>query len=97
MSHVASHRKTKKSKLNAKNYHCSYVYSVFKMVLWSHSKIYGSIIYIYIKKPENQHTVYIFLKNTHAYQKKKKEDGVGDKPSECQQQLFLGGGITCDF
>lgn len=51
--------------------------------------------YIFKKKTENQHTVYISLKNTHAYQKKK--DGVGDKPSECQQQLFLGGGITCDF
>ena len=69
MIHVASHRKTKKSKLNAKNYHCSYVYSVFKMVLWSHSKIYGRIIYL--KKQKTKHTVYILLKNTHAYQKKK--------------------------
>lgn len=31
------------------------------------------------------------------YIKKKKKDRVGDKPSACQQQLFLGGGITCDF
>lgn len=33
---------------------------------------YMEAYYILKKKTENQHTVYIFLKNTHAYQKKKK-------------------------
>ena len=37
-------KKKKASKLNVKKRYCSYVYSVFKMVLQSHSKIYGNIL-----------------------------------------------------
>lgn len=65
------------------------------MVLWSHGKIYGSIIYF--KKKENQTYSIYFVKKYTCISKKKKKDGVGDKPSAWQQQLFLGGRITCDF
>lgn len=53
--------------------------------------------YYILKKKNRKPTYSIYFLKKYTCISKKKKDGVGDKPSECQQQLFLGGGITCDF